>query len=72
MSELVTTESYSVLVTGGAGFIGSNFVRYLLKVRPKWRVINYDALTYAGNMSSLADVETDPRYHLVKTMKRLQ
>ncbi len=55
----------NVLVTGGAGFIGSNLVRWLLANRPDVRVINLDALTYAGNLESLKDVERDPRYTFV-------
>jgi dTDP-glucose 4,6-dehydratase len=54
-----------ILVTGGAGFIGSNFVRLLLS-RPDRSVINLDALTYAGNLENLSDVERDPRYVFVK------
>ncbi|MHC4990687.1 MAG: GDP-mannose 4,6-dehydratase, partial [Planctomycetota bacterium] len=54
-----------VLVTGGAGFIGSNFVRLLLDQRPRWHVVNYDALTYAGNLESLQDVADHPNYHFV-------
>jgi len=54
-----------VLVTGGAGFIGSNFVRLLLQARPTWHVVNFDALTYAGNLSSLADVSQNPRYSFI-------
>ncbi len=46
----------TLLVTGGAGFIGSNFIRQALKLRPHWRIVNLDALTYAGNAASLADV----------------
>jgi dTDP-glucose 4,6-dehydratase len=53
------------LVTGGAGFIGSNFVRHLLAERPEAEVVNLDALTYAGHMESLADVEGDPRHRFV-------
>ena len=45
----------SILLTGGAGFIGSNLVRLLLRERPDCRVVNYDALTYAGNLESTAD-----------------
>ncbi len=48
-----------VLVTGGAGFIGSNYCRYLLKVHPDYRVVVLDALTYAGNLSTMADMEND-------------
>ena len=51
-----------ILVTGGAGFIGSNFVRYLLNNYSDIHVINLDALTYAGNRDNLADLENDPRY----------
>jgi dTDP-glucose 4,6-dehydratase len=54
-----------VLVTGGAGFIGSNFVRHALAVDDGVRVTNLDALTYAGNLASLADVADDPRYRFV-------
>ncbi|MEE9129906.1 MAG: dTDP-glucose 4,6-dehydratase [Phycisphaerales bacterium] len=54
-----------VLITGGAGFIGSNFVRFVMHERPKWRIVNYDALTYAGNPANLADVADDPRYQFV-------
>jgi dTDP-glucose 4,6-dehydratase len=54
-----------ILVTGGAGFIGSNFVRFVLRERPGVRVTNLDKLTYSGNLESLRDVETDPRYTFV-------
>ncbi len=54
-----------VLVTGGAGFIGSNFVRSVRRRRPAWHVVNYDALTYAGNLASLADLEGDPRHTFI-------
>jgi dTDP-glucose 4,6-dehydratase len=53
------------LVTGGAGFIGSNFVRHLLAERPDAEVVNLDSLTYAGHLESLTDVEHDPRYQFV-------
>lgn len=53
------------LVTGGAGFIGSNFVRLLLEMRPDAEVVNLDALTYAGHRESLAEVEGDARYRFV-------
>jgi dTDP-glucose 4,6-dehydratase len=54
-----------LLVTGGAGFIGSNFVRYLLATHPDDHVVNLDKLTYAGNLANLRDVESDPRYTFV-------
>src|SRR5262245_52118813 len=55
----------SILVTGGCGFIGSNFIRYLLEADPQARVVNYDALTYAGNLQNLADLAGHPRYRFV-------
>jgi dTDP-glucose 4,6-dehydratase len=54
-----------ILVTGGCGFIGSNFVRLILAERPTWRVTNVDKLTYAGNRANLADVESNPHYTFV-------
>jgi dTDP-glucose 4,6-dehydratase len=55
-----------VLVTGGAGFIGSNFVHYWLKNHPEDTVINFDALTYAGHLESLRNIESNPRYSFVQ------
>src|SRR5687767_6095524 len=54
-----------VLVTGGAGFIGSNFVRHALRVHPDWRVTTLDKLTYAGRRENLHDVIDDPRHTFV-------
>jgi dTDP-glucose 4,6-dehydratase len=68
------------LVTGGAGFIGSNFIRHILRKHPNWTVINLDKLTYAGNLANLTDIEANyslssltlnpesvpPRYYFVK------
>ncbi len=56
----------NVMVTGGAGFIGSNFVRFLLNAHDDVRVINFDSLTYAGNLENLTDVAGDPRYLFVR------
>ena len=55
-----------ILVTGGCGFIGSNFVRYMLEAHSDYSVINFDKLTYAGNPENLEDVEDRPRYRFVK------
>lgn len=56
----------TLLVTGGAGFIGSNFIRYWLKNYPGDKIINLDALTYAGNPESLSDLEDNPNYVFVE------
>ncbi len=55
-----------LLVTGGAGFIGSHFIRHILTKYPHYQVINLDLLTYAGNLGNLHDVEANPRYRFVK------
>jgi dTDP-glucose 4,6-dehydratase len=56
----------TVLVTGGCGFIGSNFIRHLLNTDDEVRVVNLDCLTYAGNLANLADVAGNSRYRFVK------
>ena len=56
----------SLLITGGAGFIGSHVIRRLLRTQPQTRIVNLDALTYAGNLSNLADVEAHGHYTFVK------
>ncbi|MCI0457258.1 MAG: GDP-mannose 4,6-dehydratase [Gemmataceae bacterium] len=55
-----------ILVTGGCGFIGSNYVRYLLETDPAAQVVNFDKLTYAGNLRNLADLSGHPRYRFVR------
>ena len=56
----------NLMVTGGAGFIGSNFVRYMLHKYPAYHILVYDKLTYAGNPDNLLDVDDDPRFSFVK------
>ncbi|XOF33214.1 MAG: dTDP-glucose 4,6-dehydratase [Candidatus Electrothrix sp. YB6] len=56
----------TVLVTGGCGFIGTNFVRLLIETRKNWQVINLDKLTYAGNLQNLEDVSGNPNYRFVR------
>ena len=56
----------NLLVTGGAGFIGSNFIRYILNKYPDYKIINLDLLTYCGNRDNLRDIENNPRYAFVK------
>ena len=55
-----------LLITGGAGFIGSNFIHYWLKHHPDDKIINFDKLTYAGNLENLSDIENNPNYKFVK------
>jgi dTDP-glucose 4,6-dehydratase len=55
-----------LLVTGGCGFIGSNFIRHLLESDCETSILNFDALTYAGNLANLADLEGHPRYRFVR------
>lgn len=55
-----------ILVTGGAGFIGSNFVRYFLQQHPSASIINVDKLTYAGNLDNLAELESNPRHRFFR------
>jgi len=62
----VSFEPHNVLITGGAGFIGTNFVRHWLGATQAGTVVVFDALTYAGKLENLAGLETNPRYHFVK------
>jgi len=55
-----------IFVTGGAGFIGSNFIRYVLGLQKNHSIVNYDKLTYAGNLANLESIATDPGYRFVK------
>ncbi|WP_342552992.1 dTDP-glucose 4,6-dehydratase [Paenibacillus sp. FSL R7-0652] len=55
-----------LLVTGGAGFIGSNFVLYMLREHPNYEIVNVDALTYAGNLENLQSIESNPRHTFIQ------
>jgi len=55
-----------LLITGGAGFIGSNFVRYMVNKYPEYQIVNLDFLTYAGNLENLKDIENASNYTFVK------
>ena len=57
---------HTVLVTGGAGFIGSHLTRLFVKKYPQYKVINLDKLTYAGNLENLRDIEKEPNYRFIK------
>ncbi|PWB38295.1 MAG: dTDP-glucose 4,6-dehydratase [Parcubacteria group bacterium] len=56
----------NLLITGGAGFIGSNFIHYILEKYPDYQIVNLDLLTYAGNLANLKSIEKDPRYAFVR------
>lgn len=56
----------NILVTGGAGFIGSNFIPYFLNKYTGYQIVNLDKLTYAGNLNNLTEVASDPRYHFIQ------
>ena len=56
----------NILVTGGAGFIGSHVVRLFVNKYPQYRIVNLDKLTYAGNLAKLKDIEDAPNYVFVK------
>jgi len=55
-----------ILITGGAGFIGSNFIRYILNKYPTYHITNLDKLTYAGNLNNLTDIQNNPNYTFIK------
>ncbi|MBD3169522.1 MAG: dTDP-glucose 4,6-dehydratase [candidate division Zixibacteria bacterium] len=55
-----------LMVTGGAGFIGSNFIKYILREHPDYSILNFDKLTYAGNLDNLSDIEDNPNYEFIQ------
>src|SRR5690606_9516964 len=56
----------TIIITGGAGFIGSHVVREMVQKYPEYKIINLDALTYAGNLENLIDIQDSPNYTFVK------
>ena len=63
---LLPTENRTILITGGAGFIGSNFIPFFLDSNPNFSVVNLDKLTYAGSLENLKEVEINSNYHFIK------
>ncbi|MGD9129761.1 MAG: dTDP-glucose 4,6-dehydratase [Candidatus Woesebacteria bacterium] len=63
---MTKTTKPTLLITGGAGFIGSNFIHYYLKKHPEHRIINLDALTYAGNLENLTSLKNNPNYVFIE------
>jgi dTDP-glucose 4,6-dehydratase len=63
---LTEREFKTLLITGGAGFIGSNFIHYMMKKYPEYKIINLDKLTYAGNLENLKDIENNENYRFVR------
>ena len=57
---------HRILLTGGAGFIGSHLTRLFVHKYPEYKIVNLDKLTYAGNLENLRDIEKEPNYHFVK------
>ena len=55
-----------IINNGGAGFIGSNFIRYILKKYPQYQIVNVDLLTYAGNLSNLKEISSNQNYKFIK------
>ena len=57
---------HTILLTGGAGFIGSHLTRLFVKKYPHYSIVNLDKLTYAGNLENLRDIENEPNYQFIK------
>ncbi|MDH5599302.1 MAG: GDP-mannose 4,6-dehydratase, partial [Cyclobacteriaceae bacterium] len=62
----MSSKKEKILITGGAGFIGSHVVRLFVQKHPEAEIVNLDALTYAGNLENLRDVEESPNYRFIK------
>jgi dTDP-glucose 4,6-dehydratase len=62
----LTTDDRQILVTGGAGFIGTNFILYIMKKYPDYKIVNLDKLTYAGNLENLKTLENNPNYTFIE------
>ena len=60
------TMKKNILITGGAGFIGSHLTRLFVNKYPEYTIVNLDKLTYAGNLENLKDIENKPNYNFVK------
>ncbi len=62
----------NILVIGGARFIGSNFVKYVLEEHPDYNIINLDELTYVGNLENLKDIFNDEKYTFIKIIRNAE
>ena len=63
---LIIQMAKNILITGGAGFIGSHVVRLFVNKYPEYRILNLDKLTYAGNLKNITDIENKPNYKFIK------
>ena len=66
MNSIAMKDKKTILITGGAGFIGSHVVRLFVNKYPEYQIINLDKLTYAGNLANLKDIEDKPNYRFIR------